>query len=114
MSSFMSPAPAPVAVLPAAMILKLSSLGLGTYLGAVDDATDEQVLAAVLYSTTRGWNVIDTGVLAGTANLQETAVACWQEQQACRNPRSTLPQTACLQEHAKEHLQEQQDFVDYT
>jgi hypothetical protein len=47
------------------MTLKLSSLGLGTYLGAVDDATDEQVLAAVLYSTTRGWNVIDTGGPAG-------------------------------------------------
>lgn len=42
------------------MSLKLSSLGLGTYLGAADDATDEQVLSAVLYSATRGWNVIDT------------------------------------------------------
>jgi aryl-alcohol dehydrogenase-like predicted oxidoreductase len=49
----------------AGMTLKLSSLGLGTYLGAADDATDEQVLAAVLYSATRGWNVIDTGALAG-------------------------------------------------
>jgi aryl-alcohol dehydrogenase-like predicted oxidoreductase len=48
------------------MTLKLSSLGLGTYLGAVDDATDEQVLAAVLYSTTRGWNIIDTGALGGS------------------------------------------------
>lgn len=41
--------------------LQLSSLGLGTYLGPSDDATDEQVIAAVMYSATRGWNVIDTG-----------------------------------------------------
>eukprot|EP00879_Flechtneria_rotunda_P016525 GHRR01017294.1.p1 GENE.GHRR01017294.1~~GHRR01017294.1.p1 ORF type:complete len:503 (+),score=147.23 GHRR01017294.1:667-2175(+) len=41
-------------------LLQLSSLGLGTYLGAVDDATDEQVLAALMYSVARGWNVIDT------------------------------------------------------
>ncbi len=41
--------------------LRLSSLGLGTYLGAADAATDEQVVSAVMYSATRGWNVIDTG-----------------------------------------------------
>eukprot|EP00878_Enallax_costatus_P038896 GHUV01044385.1.p1 GENE.GHUV01044385.1~~GHUV01044385.1.p1 ORF type:complete len:396 (+),score=75.04 GHUV01044385.1:591-1778(+) len=40
--------------------LQLSSLGLGTYLGASDDVTDEQVVSAVMYSATRGWNVIDT------------------------------------------------------
>ena len=45
-------------------MLTLSSLGMGTYLGAIDDATDEQVLSALLYSVTRGWNVIDTGASA--------------------------------------------------
>lgn len=41
--------------------LYLSSLGMGTYLGNADAMTDEQVLTAILYSATRGWNVIDTG-----------------------------------------------------
>jgi hypothetical protein len=41
--------------------LYLSSLGTGTYLGNANDMTDEQVLMAILYSATRGWNVIDTG-----------------------------------------------------
>lgn len=41
--------------------LYLSSLGTGTYLGNADDMTDEQVLSAILYSASRGWNVIDTG-----------------------------------------------------
>lgn len=45
----------------AAAFLYLSSLGLGTYLGLQDEATDEAVLAAILYSASRGWNVIDTG-----------------------------------------------------
>lgn len=45
----------------AATYLYLSSLGTGTYLGAVDDLADEQVMSAIMYSATRGWNVIDTG-----------------------------------------------------
>lgn len=44
-----------------ASYLYLSSLGTGTYLGAPDDMTDEQVLSSILYAATRGWNVIDTG-----------------------------------------------------
>jgi aryl-alcohol dehydrogenase-like predicted oxidoreductase len=48
-------------VCPAASYLYLSSLGTGTYLGNADDSTDEQVLTALLYAVTRGWNVIDTG-----------------------------------------------------
>jgi hypothetical protein len=47
--------------MPAATFLYLSSLGMGTYLGALDDATDERMLSALLYSATRGWNIIDTG-----------------------------------------------------
>jgi hypothetical protein len=34
---------------------------MGTYLGPEDEGTDEAVLRAILYSTYRGWNVIDTG-----------------------------------------------------
>jgi hypothetical protein len=41
--------------------LLLSSLGVGTYLGADDEGTDEAQLCALLYSVTHGWNVIDTG-----------------------------------------------------
>lgn len=40
--------------------LSLSSMGIGTYLGAEDDETDELVTAAVITSVHKGWNVIDT------------------------------------------------------
>jgi aryl-alcohol dehydrogenase-like predicted oxidoreductase len=40
--------------------LKLSSIGVGTYMGADDDDTDEQVVSATLLSVARGVNVIDT------------------------------------------------------
>ncbi|PNW84034.1 hypothetical protein CHLRE_04g218500v5 [Chlamydomonas reinhardtii] len=40
--------------------LQLSSVGVGTYLGALDARTDEAVAAAVVYSVASGWNVIDT------------------------------------------------------
>ncbi|KAL6755522.1 hypothetical protein V8C86DRAFT_2676453 [Haematococcus lacustris] len=40
--------------------LALSGLGVGTYLGEGDEATDEASVAALLYSVTHGWNVIDT------------------------------------------------------
>eukprot|EP00803_Ostreobium_quekettii_P010925 evm.model.scf_1074.1 EVM.evm.TU.scf_1074.1 scf_1074:17317-22172(-) len=40
--------------------LMLSSLGVGTYLGAEDEQTDKDVTAAILQSLSRGWNVIDT------------------------------------------------------
>lgn len=40
--------------------LTLSSLGVGTYLGDPDDATDENVENAVVRSVAEGWNVIDT------------------------------------------------------
>ncbi len=42
--------------------LTLSSLGMGTYLGAPDDATDERYLAAVQRVLAAGVNVIDTAV----------------------------------------------------
>jgi hypothetical protein len=41
--------------------LALSSLGVSTYVGAADDASDEAQLSAILFSVMRGWNVIDTG-----------------------------------------------------
>lgn len=41
--------------------LLLSSLGVGTYMGDEDAATDEAQLSAILYSVMRGWNVLDTG-----------------------------------------------------
>ena len=41
--------------------LLLSSLGTGTYLGPADASGDEPQLCALLYSVSRGWNVIDTG-----------------------------------------------------
>ncbi|DBB14762.1 TPA: hypothetical protein ACH3X3_004374 [Trebouxia sp. C0006] len=40
--------------------LTLSTLGVGTYLGAEDMETDEQVAAAVITGVQQGWNVIDT------------------------------------------------------
>jgi hypothetical protein len=40
--------------------LTLSTLGIGTYLGDPDDATDENVENAVVRSVAEGWNVIDT------------------------------------------------------
>ncbi len=40
--------------------LQLSSIGIGTYLGAVDDATDERYEAAIVEAVRRGINVIDT------------------------------------------------------
>ncbi|PNH09966.1 hypothetical protein TSOC_003376 [Tetrabaena socialis] len=40
--------------------LKLSSLGVGTYLGEPDSRTDEAVAAALIYSVANGFNVIDT------------------------------------------------------
>lgn len=43
--------------------LFLSSLGTGTYLGKDDVKTDDAVTAALLFSVTHGWNVIDTGVI---------------------------------------------------
>ncbi|GFH12788.1 ShKT domain-containing protein, partial [Haematococcus lacustris] len=36
--------------------LSLSGLGVGTYLGEGDEATDEGSVAALLYSVTHGWN----------------------------------------------------------
>jgi hypothetical protein len=41
--------------------LLISSLGVGTYMGTPDAATDEAQLCALVYSVTRGWNLIDTG-----------------------------------------------------
>jgi hypothetical protein len=46
---------------PADERLYLSDMGMGTYLGEADSATDEAVVDALLYSVTHGWNVIDTG-----------------------------------------------------
>ncbi len=43
--------------------LHLSTLGVGTYLGEADGATDEAVVTALLYTLSHGWNVIDTGAL---------------------------------------------------
>eukprot|EP01023_Acetabularia_acetabulum_P009371 TRINITY_DN14197_c0_g1_i1.p1 TRINITY_DN14197_c0_g1~~TRINITY_DN14197_c0_g1_i1.p1 ORF type:complete len:369 (-),score=55.37 TRINITY_DN14197_c0_g1_i1:334-1440(-) len=40
--------------------LTLSSIGIGTYLGAEDAATDSQVAAAIVKAVTTGINVIDT------------------------------------------------------
>ncbi|KAG2500333.1 hypothetical protein HYH03_001909 [Edaphochlamys debaryana] len=40
--------------------LKLSTLGVGTYLGNPDHRTDDLVAAAVIESVLNGWNVIDT------------------------------------------------------
>lgn len=40
----------------------LSSLGVGTYLGRPDDATDAAVSAAVRASIDAGWNVIDSAI----------------------------------------------------
>ena len=40
--------------------LELSSIGIGTYLGPSDDATDASYLAAVVDAVRRGVNVIDT------------------------------------------------------
>jgi hypothetical protein len=40
--------------------LMLSSLGVGTYLGAADAHTDEMVTNAIVKSVGDGWNVIDT------------------------------------------------------
>ncbi|GFH19698.1 uncharacterized protein HaLaN_16689, partial [Haematococcus lacustris] len=37
-------------------VLALSGLGVGTYLGEGDEATDEASVAALLYSVTHGWN----------------------------------------------------------
>ena len=42
--------------------LTLSSIGIGTYLGNPDDATDALVKDAVIKSTTLGINVIDTAI----------------------------------------------------
>lgn len=42
--------------------LTLGSLGMGTYLGAVDDYTDSLVTEAVLVSVAGGMNVIDTAI----------------------------------------------------
>jgi aryl-alcohol dehydrogenase-like predicted oxidoreductase len=42
--------------------LRVSSLGIGTYLGREDDATDQAYEKAVLRAVERGMNVIDTAV----------------------------------------------------
>ncbi|HXH83284.1 MAG TPA: aldo/keto reductase [Candidatus Tectomicrobia bacterium] len=42
--------------------LQVSSLGIGTYLGREDDATDAQYRRAVAHAVERGVNVIDTAV----------------------------------------------------
>jgi aryl-alcohol dehydrogenase-like predicted oxidoreductase len=42
--------------------LKVSSLGIGTYLGASDDKTDALVEQAILQSVTSGVNLIDTAI----------------------------------------------------
>lgn len=40
--------------------LRLSSIGLGTYLGPADRETSEAVTSAAVISLTKGWNVLDT------------------------------------------------------
>ncbi len=52
----------PSAYAPDACGRHASSLGLGTYLGDVDDATDARYEAAVLEALTRGVNVLDTAI----------------------------------------------------
>ncbi len=42
--------------------LTLSSLGLGTYLGAPDEDTDRRVAAAARRAVEAGWNVLDTAI----------------------------------------------------
>lgn len=42
--------------------LKFSSIGLGTYLGAADDATDAQYAAAIVRALECGCNVLDTAI----------------------------------------------------
>lgn len=42
--------------------LKLSSIGLGTYLGEADDATDAQYAEAISRALVRGCNVLDTAI----------------------------------------------------
>jgi len=41
-------------------LLHISGMGMGTYLGEPDALTDEAVIAALLYTVTHGWNVVDT------------------------------------------------------
>ncbi len=45
-----------------ACAVMLSSLGIGTYLGRADYATDAAVTSAVLASVGAGWNVIDSAI----------------------------------------------------
>lgn len=45
-----------------ALGLKLSSIGLGTYLGEADDPTDAQYAAAISRALVRGCNVLDTAI----------------------------------------------------
>ena len=42
--------------------LQLSSIGLGTYLGEADDATDRQYVKAISRALARGCNVLDTSI----------------------------------------------------
>jgi len=42
--------------------LRLSNIGLGTYLGAMDDATDQGYIEAVITAVRLGLNVIDTSL----------------------------------------------------
>lgn len=79
---------------PAVAELQLGSLGLGTYLGAADDATDEQVIAAVMYSATRGWNVIDTGEKLACSWLTALQLYCAGHLVHGNRPRCPLPLTS--------------------
>lgn len=45
-------------------------MGIGTYLGGIDDETDEQVVAAILRSIATNWNVIDTGKICERAQFK--------------------------------------------
>lgn len=45
-----------------ALGLKISSIGLGTYLGEADDATDAQYAKAIEHALLRGCNVLDTAI----------------------------------------------------
>ncbi|MEW5301279.1 MAG: hypothetical protein WDW36_004147 [Sanguina aurantia] len=52
--------------------LHLSSLGIGTYLGATDQRTDEAVTSAIIHSVMNGWNVIDTASMYRSGRAEIT------------------------------------------
>lgn len=75
--------------------LLLSSLGMGTYLGGEDDATDEAQLSALLYSISHGVNVVDTGTRApppgGSVARAACVAAAWLAQRAGRSAARVAP-----------------------